>query len=116
MTEWRVGHLGMLLESGEVVLTVTGGVTTPFPKFKPVRTDRGCTILEKKVEKWLMENAHMEALRRGDEFNALQFKGTLDMLASGKFRPSKADKDFGEMYLFDPLAIYHTPRKILHSL
>ena len=85
------GVIGQKLESGQVVLTTSGRETTPFPK---VATDTvsKTTATVKKVDAWLMENAHAEAVSRGDNFNARQFEGVK--------KPTQSDKDSAEEYLF----------------
>lgn len=88
----RKGTVGGKLSAGEMVITSSGRQTTPFPKFQ---TKEGNTkpVHLKAVDKWLMRNAFEEAKARGDEFNARQFENNLD-------RPSQADKDSAEEYLF----------------
>jgi len=89
----KQGEVGMMLTSGQVVTTITGRQTTPFPKFS-TDTPRKTSHAVKNVENWLMQNALAEAQSRGDEFNALQFKANMK-------KPSQADKDSAEYYLFD---------------
>lgn len=86
------GKVGMKLGTGEVVLTASGRKTTPFPKVT-VDTDRKQMATVKRADAWLMENALAEAQSRGDEFNAQQFQSSLS-------KPTQADKDAAEEYLF----------------
>lgn len=86
------GQIGALFGVGDIVLTVSGRQTTPFPKVA-VDTDRKVTNTLRRVEQWLMQNAIDEARARGDAFNARIFEHTLD-------RPSPSDKDSAEEYLF----------------
>ena len=88
----RRGEVGGKLGWGEVVLTVTGRETTPFPK-PGLDTNRKATATVARVDRWLMENALAEAEARGDDFAARQFRANLE-------RPSQADKDGAEEYLF----------------
>ncbi|MND20844.1 Transglycosylase SLT domain protein [compost metagenome] len=88
----RRGEVGSKLASGEVVLTATGRETTPFPKIK-VDTARKATNTIKAVDQWLMDNAAAEARARGDEFNLRGFEANRE-------KPSQADKDSAEEYLF----------------
>lgn len=90
--EPQKGEVGMMLSSGQVVTTATGRQTTPFPKFS-TDTPRKTSHAVKNVENWLMQNALAEAQARGDEFNALQFQANMK-------KPSQADKDSAEYYLF----------------
>lgn len=86
------GFVGMLMSSGQVVLTGMGHETTPFPKVdcsSPRKT--GNTL--RRVDGWLMHNALIEARARGDRFNARQFEHAMR-------RPTQSDKDGAEAYLF----------------
>lgn len=96
------GEVGMMLSSGEIVTTTTGRETTPFPKIGA----RGDT---KRVEQWLMDNAIAEAKARGDNFNLRGFEANRD-------KPSQADKDSAEMYLFDPAMNQPVPKPFLKPL
>lgn len=90
--EPRQGSVGMKLEAGEQVRTSSGRETTPFPKIDT--TSKGKTTNTfKRVDQWLMQNALDEATARGDDFNARQFEANKD-------KPSQADKDSAEEYLF----------------
>lgn len=84
----------MMLESGETVLTSSGRLTNPFPKLKFGK--RSTTQTLKLVDFWLMQNAYDEASFRNDKFNALGFGTNIK-------KPSKADKDGAEEYLFGEL-------------
>lgn len=86
------GQVGGKLSSGQVVLTASGRKTTPFPKVA-VDTGRKATNTVKAVDSWLMQNALAEAEARGDDFNATQFRASLE-------KPQQADKDAAEEYLF----------------
>jgi len=88
----RRGEVGGMLAAGEVVTTSSGRQTTPFPKID-VDGNRKAVNTIKRVDQWLMQNAIDEARARGDEFNARQFEANLG-------RPSQADKDSAEEYLF----------------
>jgi hypothetical protein len=91
--EPRQGRVGMMLSSGQVVLTSSGRKTTPFPKVK-TDTDRKATATVKAVDRWLIDNARDEARARGDDFNATMF-GRVSLVS-----PSQSDKDSAEEYLF----------------
>lgn len=88
----RQGRVGDLLHSGEVVLTSSGRLTSPFPKID-LETERKAGNTIKRVQQWLVQNALDEALAREDDFNALLFKASLN-------QPQQADKDSAELYLF----------------
>lgn len=88
----RPGKVGDQLSAGEVVTTASGRPTTPFPKID-LGSDRKAGNTIKRVDQWLMDNALAEAEARGDSFNAQQFRASRD-------RPSQADKDSAEEYLF----------------
>jgi len=90
--ELRKGEVGGQLMAGEIVTTSSGRQTTPFPKFQTKEGNIKAVHL-KAVDKWLMKNAFEEAKARGDEFNARQFEANLE-------KPSQADKDSAEEYLF----------------
>ena len=105
-TEVRPGKVGDTLGSGEIVTTLSGRRTTPFPKVN-TKTKAGATRTIKAVDRWLMQNALDEAKSRGDEFNARQFQANLS-------NPSQADKYSAEAYLFE----YQPPvvRKVLKKI
>ena len=86
------GRVGGSLAEGEVVRTLTGRLTTSFPKIG-IDTERKAGNTIKRVDQWLIQNALDEATDRGDEFNALRFKEALS-------KPQQADKDSAEDYLF----------------
>lgn len=88
----RRGEIGMKLETGERVLTSSGALTAPFPKIN-IATNRTAANTLKRVDQWLMDSAIEEARRRGDKFNQRQF-------AANREKPSQADKDGAELYLF----------------
>lgn len=90
--EKRKGEVGMKLEAGERVLTASGRLTTEFPKIN-LATNKTAANTLKRVDQWLMDNAIEEARSRGDKFNQLQF-------AANREKPSQADKDSAEQYLF----------------
>ena len=86
----------MMLSSGQIVKTITGRDTTPFPTVK-VDTNRKCintinTI--KKVDQWLFDNAILEAESRNDEFVLLQFN------CAKSNNLTQSDKDSMHLYLF----------------
>ena len=86
------GQIGAMYAQGDTPLTSSGRLTTPFPKVQG-DTNRKSIATVKAVDGWLMQNALDEALSRGDEFNALQFRANLA-------KPQTADKDSAEEYLF----------------
>lgn len=90
--EARQGSIGMKLEAGEQVRTSSGRETSPFPKIDSASKGKTTNTL-KRVDQWLVQNALDEAKARGDEFNARQFEANKD-------KPSTADKDSAEEYLF----------------
>jgi len=83
----------MKLATGEIALTATGRQTTPFPKVD-FGTKGKATNTIARIDAWLIDNAIAEAGARVDEFNLPQFWQV------NKKRPSQADKDSAEMYLF----------------
>lgn len=86
------GAVGMKLAAGQVVRTASGRVTTPFPNLN-TETNRKALNTLKAVDGWLMGNALAEAESRGDEFNARWMR-------QAQAKPSQADKDSAEEYLF----------------
>jgi hypothetical protein len=84
--------IGCKLAAGEVVLTSTGAMTTPFPKID-LTTNRKAQNTVANVDAWLIQNAIEEAKRRVDRFNLRQFEGITR-------KPSQSDKDSAELYLF----------------
>lgn len=98
----RRGEVGMMLANGETVTTNTGRETTPFPNPQKRNSSQA-------VDRWLLQNALDEARSRGDAFNARQFEANLA-------RPSQADKDSAEAYLFDPDFVFDVPRPIIRPL
>ena len=89
------GAVGMKFSAGQVVTTLTGRTTTPFPKFQS-STGKMTQAHLNAVDRWLLSNAAEEAESRGDDFNALPFRRALE----SKTIP-QADKDSAEMYLFE---------------
>jgi hypothetical protein len=83
----RQGVVGDMLHSKQVVTTLTGRKTTPFPNINLKST--------KHVDRWLLQNAYDEAVSRGDNFNAGQFKADVDVK-----KIPQASKDAAEEYLF----------------
>jgi|GEM_PF-1853945 len=104
----KQGKVGEKMASGEVVLTSTGRETTPFPKFD-LKTSRKSINSVKRIDQWLMQNAIDEARSRGDDFNLAQFEANKD-------KPSQADKDSAEYYLFDPDFVQPVPKQITKPL
>ncbi|EOW9224934.1 Eco57I restriction-modification methylase domain-containing protein, partial [Vibrio cholerae] len=100
------GKVGMSLSPGQVVLTVSGRETTPFPR--PSKNGVTPQYLAK-VDKWLIDNAIAEADSRADDFNGRQFK------AMNLKNLSPADKDHAEYYLFQ-FKPFDTKPKIPKSL
>ena len=88
------GKIGMLMQEGMIVRTLSGRQTTPFPRIDLV-TNRKVTATLKRSVEWLRGNAIAEAQAKGDEFALFQFKIT-DLK-----RLSQADTDSMEYYLFD---------------
>jgi len=106
---YRQGVVGIKLAEGEVVLTSSGRLTTPFPKLG-FDSDRKASNTLKRVDQWLMENALAEAEARGDGFNTLQFRACLTT-------PQQCDKDSAEEYLFgNQPSIATCPLSMLGSL
>lgn len=85
------GAIGMKLSAGQVVLTTSGRETSPFPKIS-LDSNRKAQNTVRAVDRWLIDNALAEAQARGDDFNARQFQSAS--------KPSQADKDSAEEYLF----------------
>tara|TARA_R110000824_G_scaffold201667_2_gene385746 strand:- start:1849 stop:2124 length:276 start_codon:yes stop_codon:yes gene_type:complete len=78
---------------GDVLTTLSNRETKPFPKID-CDTNRKCTFTEKRVHKWLLEEATKEAKTINDEWNLLQFECMqLNNL-------SMSDKDHMSLYLF----------------
>jgi hypothetical protein len=104
----RPGRVGGKLAAGEKVLTATGRETTPFPKVD-IDSNRKAINTVRRVDAWLMDNAILEAKARGDDFNLLQFE-------ANRVKPSQADKDSAEMYLFYRDTIQPQQRPFLKRL
>lgn len=79
---------GMPITAGDVFETLSGRITTPFPKGKK----------ENSASVWLIENAYVEADARGDAFNAKAF-AACSPLRDGSLAP--ADRDGMLSYLFE---------------
>ena len=92
------GSVGMMLREGQIVTTVTGRQTTPFPRFKTKSSGQTTSRHIKAVDQWLISNALDEARSRGDDFNARQFEA--ELTSNPKSYP-QATKDSAEYYLFD---------------
>ena len=88
------GRVGGYLSEGEIVSTLSGRQTSPFPKLD-TKSNRKCINTIKRIDNWLRENAINEAAAKGDEFNLLQFKN------SNPIKLTKAEKDSMEYYLFE---------------
>lgn len=84
----EVGRVGMMLASGQVVRTVSGRCTTPFPAVD-VSTPRRATNTLKRGDAWLIGNAHAEAAATGSPCWIPQ---------TGPW--SAADKNLAELILF----------------
>jgi hypothetical protein len=82
-----------MLEAGQVLMTLSGRPTTPFPRVD-TSSERKAVNTYRRCETWLMQNALDEARARGDAFNAT-------WMAANLKAPSPSDKDAAEMYLFD---------------
>lgn len=89
------GYIGMTLSSGEQVVTNKGYITTPFPKVD-FTTNRKCINTIKNVDKWLIDNAVIQAEKSNDSFILISLKQSQKSLP--KISPS--DKDSAEYYLF----------------
>jgi GNAT superfamily N-acetyltransferase len=85
--ELRQGVIGDMLAPGESVRTSSGRATSPFPSFKKITSK-----IVRDIDAWLISNAAEEARSRNDDFNLRIFEGIK--------KPSPADKDAAEMYLF----------------
>jgi hypothetical protein len=79
------GTVGGMVSPKQVLITSSGRQTTPHPGSKII----------KKAEKWLLENAALEAEARGDDFNARAFRAEL-----GAKSIPQTSKDAAEEYLF----------------
>jgi hypothetical protein len=86
---------GNMVGPGDVLTTATGRQTTAVPAFSKIESDRKAQNAERKINRWLVENAIAEATARGDEFNL----GSFQRMMPGKL--SRADVDVLNMYLFD---------------
>ena len=87
MTEEGRAKDGGPIMPGDTFRTLSGRVTTPYPKQKG----------ERYASQWLIDNAAEEAESRGDDFNARIFRST-SMLRGGIL--TDADRESMLMYLF----------------
>lgn len=78
---------GKPIMGGEVFQTISGRLTTPYPKQKST----------KYASEWLKENAIAEAESRGDQFNARSFRA-VTLLKDGSL--AQADIDGMMLYLY----------------
>lgn len=91
----QIGTVGMKLGEGEAVLTSTWRTTTPFPR-TDCQTETRLLNTITRIHRWLLENAANEARARGNKVLERVFRSNLN-------RPSPADLDFAELYLFGNL-------------
>ncbi|RYY04586.1 MAG: hypothetical protein EOO53_01885 [Gammaproteobacteria bacterium] len=89
------GFVGMACSEGQVVMTSSGRLTTPFPTLK-WGSNRIATNTIRRVDLWLVLNAALEAEARGGKFNARPFRTG----AENARQITQADKDCAEYYLF----------------
>ena len=89
----RKGRVGGVFTSGECVLTVSGRVTSPFPRVDLSSRGKASNTVTR-VTRWLMSEAVAEAEARGDRFARRLFE-------CGMSKPQQADKDGAELYLFE---------------
>lgn len=82
--------------AGDVLETVRGGRTTPFPRID-CSTERKCQASSLRVDAWLRENAIAEAERCGDCVEIHGWKAE-----NPKAMPT-ATKDSMHLYLFGTL-------------
>lgn len=92
---WKDVSFNMFLEAGQIVETLSGRKTTPFPKIN-LKTNRGCAATIKRANNWLMENALAEAFHNKNRLAELNFKHNLG-------NPSQSDLDSAHLYLFGSL-------------
>lgn len=85
----------MRLAEGEVVTTLSGRLTTPFPRLA-LANERQARATLGRTAHWLLHNAAAEAEALGNDFARLQFVRALHA-------PQQADRDAAEAFLF-PLA------------
>jgi hypothetical protein len=99
-----VGRVGGMYAAGQVVATVTGRHTTPFPHID-VTTERRAINTLRRVDAWLIGNAVAEAAARHDRFAGNQFKRvTVNDITT-------ADRDLAELYLFELPEQHPTPTR-----
>lgn len=85
----------MMLSSGQTVSTLTGRMTTPFPRVTASKRNAAISKMLKAVDRWLIQNAIAEARARNDVFALQQFE-----IASGLPSLSTSDRDCASDYLF----------------
>lgn len=90
------GTVDMWCSEGMVLITSTGRLTTPFPKLRSGSNRKAINTL-RRIDKWLMHNAALEADARGDEYNGQTFWHRFENMS----QVSHADKDIANYYLFD---------------
>jgi len=83
----------MQLYSGQIVKTLGGRNTSPFPKID-LETNRKAIATTKRVDKWLYDNAVEEAIFRKNDFVLNQFK------CENPVKMPPATKDSMHLYLF----------------
>lgn len=88
----RQGTVRVALAEGEVVRSASGRLTCPIPKID-FDSERKAGNAAQRVEQWLIQYALDEAVARGDDLNALQFRACLR-------KPQQAHKECAEQYLF----------------
>lgn len=84
----------MMLAHGDVMTTVSGHETTPFPHFD-MGTERKMQNSLRRIDAWLHENAKAEIAARG----------LIDTLPADSRQMSQADRDICEIVLFDPTTL-----------
>ncbi len=87
---------------GDVFVTSTGRITTPYPAYK-MTSERSTRKAIKDGNRWIMQNALDEALARGDGFNARPFEAFLDT-------SSQADRESALLYVFESRPIMQVQR------
>ena len=87
------GEVGMKLEEGQQVYTNSGRLTDEFPRVDCTTNGKAANTI-KRVNKWLLDCAKLEASAKNDWFCTIQF-AAMDLK-----NLSPADKDSLELYLF----------------
>lgn len=87
-------HQGRKFAEGERSMTLTGRMTTPFPRIDLSSDHKALNTLDR-IAHWLVDNAVGEARSRNDKFNLRQF----ELIVSKKI--TQAEKDGINLYLFD---------------